>query len=61
MNGTTLEFPNLPAPSRGMKRALALITESSQIIYGQKARLKHYYQIIVPSNKTFLYFRGKLY
>ena len=60
MNEMILEFPILPAHSKGVERAVKL-TEDSQTVYGQEARQAHYYQINVPSNKTFIYFKEKLY
>ena len=36
-----MKFPNLPAPSQGVERAVKLTTDNSQIVYGQEARHKY--------------------
>lgn len=41
MNGTKLEFPNLPAHWQDMERGVKLTTKASEIMYGQEARHKH--------------------
>ena len=40
-NGTELKFPNLPAPSQGVERAVKLTTENSQIVYVPRPAHKH--------------------
>ena len=35
-----MEFPNLPAHSQGVERAVKLTTEALQTVYGQEVRYK---------------------
>ena len=60
LNGTELKFPNLPASSQGVERAVKLTTENSQIVYGQEARHKHITKSFWPP-KTSIFIEKKIH
>ena len=41
LNGTKLDLPDLPWHSQAMERAVKLITEASQTVYGFEVRHQH--------------------